>query len=79
MKLMKCLTLTQQFEKRDDMQSFRSMNSNYITEKIFFFQNTTSYKTQFLQSLNDLDAKQSKLSNFPIFFFKQIFEYKNFL
>jgi hypothetical protein len=66
---MKCLTLTQQYAKRDEMQSFCSMNSNYIREKVFFFQNTTSCKTQFLQSLNNLDAKQSKLSNFPIFSF----------
>jgi hypothetical protein len=37
MKLMKCLTLTQKYAKRDEMQSFCSMNSNYIREKVFFF------------------------------------------
>jgi hypothetical protein len=36
MKLIKLLTLTQQNAKRDKMQSFRSMNSNYIREKVSF-------------------------------------------
>ena len=36
MKLMKYLTLTQQNAKRDEMQSFCSMNSNYIKEKVSF-------------------------------------------
>jgi hypothetical protein len=33
---MKCLNLTQKYAKRDAMQSFCLMNSNYIREKFFF-------------------------------------------
>jgi hypothetical protein len=36
MRLMKHLTLTQQNAKIDEMQSFRSMKSNYIKEKVSF-------------------------------------------
>jgi hypothetical protein len=65
MKLMKYLTLNQQNAKRDEMQFFHSMNYNYIREKVSFSRIQQVTKEQFLQSLNDIDSKQSKLLNFP--------------
>jgi hypothetical protein len=59
--------------RRDEMQLFHSMNSNYNREKVSLsrIQNLQSTISQFL---NDMNSKQSKLLNIPIFSFRKIFE-----
>ena len=45
----------------------------------FLFLEYKNLQSTISQSLNDIDSKQSKLLNFPIFSFQQIFECKKFL